>query len=104
MRLDTVAWRALQRGRADVAKRILLGPEIENFEATAGTAERLASYQERAEGTTKPSFDDERDEARQRLVAVALGAAIVIVLLLLTANDLARLALEGERSRREPAS
>ena len=104
MRLDTVAWRALQRGRADVAKRILLGPEIENFEATAGTAERLASYQERAEGATEASFDDERDEARQRLVAVALGAAIVIVLLLLTASDLARLALEGERSRREPAS
>ena len=102
MRLDAVAWRALQGGREDVTKRILLGPEIENFESTAGTAERLASYQERAEGATEAGFDDERDDARRELVAVALGAAIVIVLLLLTASDLARLALEGERSRREP--
>jgi hypothetical protein len=39
---------------------------------------------------------------RRRLVAVALGAAVVIVLLLLTASDLARLALEGERQRRAP--
>jgi hypothetical protein len=102
MRLDAVAWSALQRDRAGVTKRILLGPEIENFEATAGAAERLARYQEQREGATEAQFDDERDDARKRLVAVALGAAIVIVLLLLTANDLARLALEGERLRREP--
>jgi hypothetical protein len=102
MRLDAVAWTALQRGRENVTKRILLGPEIENFEATAATAERLARYQEQAEGTTEAQFDDERDDARKRLVAVALGAVIVIVLLLLTANDLARMALEGERLRREP--
>jgi hypothetical protein len=102
MRLDAVAWSALQRDRPSVTKRILLGPEIENFEATAATAERLARYQEQAEGSTEAQFDDERDDARKRLVAVALGAAIVIVLLLLTANDLARMALEGERLRREP--
>jgi hypothetical protein len=102
MRLDAVAWSALQRDRPGVTKRILLGPEIENFEATAATAERLASYQEQREGRTEAQFDDERDDARKRLVAVALGAVIVIVLLLLTANDLARMALEGERLRREP--
>jgi hypothetical protein len=102
MRLDAVAWTALERGRENVTKRILLGPEIENFEATAGTAERLARYQEQREGGTEAQFDDERDDARKRLVAVALGAVIVIVLLLLTANDLARMALEGERLRREP--
>ncbi|HEX2415818.1 MAG TPA: hypothetical protein VHJ37_11450 [Thermoleophilaceae bacterium] len=102
MRLDAVAWRALQRGRDDVTQRILLGPEIANFESTAGTAERLARYQEQAEGATEAAFGDERDTARKQLIAVALGAAIVIVLLLLTASDLARLALEGERSRREP--
>ena len=39
---------------------------------------------------------------RRRLIAVALGAAVVIVLLLLTASDLARLALEGERQERAP--
>ena len=102
MRLDAVAWTALQRGRENVTKRILLGPEIENFEDTAAAAERLARYQEQREGGTEAEFDDERDDARKRLVAVALGAVIVIVLLLLTANDLARMALEGERLRREP--
>lgn len=104
MRLDEVAWRALQDGRQAVTKRILLGPEIANFEATAGTAEQLARYQEREEGATEAGFDEERDTARQQLVAVGLGAAIVIVLLLLTASDLARLALEGERSRQEPST
>ncbi len=38
------------------------------------------------------------------LVAVALGAGVVIILLLVTANDIARLALEGERSVRESGS
>ncbi len=104
MRLDEVAWRALQDGRQAVTKRILLGPEIANFEATAGTAEQLARYQEREEGATEAGFDEERDTARQQLIAVGLGAAIVIVLLLLTASDLARLALEGERSRQEPST
>jgi hypothetical protein len=104
MRLDAAAWRALQRGREDVTKRILLGPEIDNFESTAAAAQQLASYQQRAEGATEAAFADERDDARRQLIAVGLGAAIVIVLLLLTANDLARLALEGERSRREPKS
>ncbi len=55
MRLDAVAWTALERGRENVTKRILLGPEIENFEATAGTAERLARYQEQREGAPRPS-------------------------------------------------
>ena len=104
MRLDEVAWRALQDGRQAVTKRILLGPEIANFEATAATAEQLARYQERAEGATEAGFDEERDTARKQLIAVGLGAAIVIVLLLLTASDLARLALEGERSRQEPST
>ena len=103
MRLDAVAWRALQRGREDVTERILLGPEIANFESAAGSAERLARYQEQAEGATEAAFGEERDTARKQLVAVGLGAAIVIVLLLLAASDLARLALEGERSRREPS-
>jgi hypothetical protein len=104
MRLDTVAWRALQRGSPDVTKRILLGPEIANFESAAGTAERLAAFQARAEGATEAAFGDERDRARKELIAVGLGAAIVIVLLLLTASDLARMALEGERSRRQPSA
>ena len=40
--LDERAWDALQRGRPEVTKRILLGPEIEQFEAMAATAQALA--------------------------------------------------------------
>ena len=100
MRLDDEAWSALQDGRPGVTKRILLGPEIDNFEEIAGTAERLAAYETRAAGAAEAAFDDARDDVRRRLIAVALGAAVVIVLLLLTASDIARLAVEGERRRR----
>jgi hypothetical protein len=104
MRLDDAAWTALQEERPGETKRILLGPEIENFEAMADTAERLAGYAARQAGATEAAFDDERDRVRKRLIAVALGAAVVIVLLLLTASDIARLALEGDRQRRGPVS
>jgi len=102
MRLDERSWSALQDGREEVTKRILLGPELEIFEETAGTAERLAAYEAQQAAATEAAFDDAQDDVRRRLVAVALGAAVVIVLLLLTASDLARLALEGERQRRAP--
>jgi hypothetical protein len=85
---------------AVVTKRILLGPEIDNFEDIAGTAGRLAAYETRAAGATEVVFDDARDDVRRRLIAVALGAAGVIVLLLLTATDIAHLAIEGDRRRR----
>lgn len=104
MSLDAQAWSALQAGRDGVTKRILLGPEILNFEEIAGTAERLAAYETRQAGATEAAFDDARDDVRKRLIAVALGAALVIVLLLLTAGDIARLALEGDRQRRGPVS
>jgi hypothetical protein len=102
MRLDARSWNALQVGREDVTKRILLGPELEIFEETAARAERLAAYETQRAATTEAAFDDAQDDVRRRLVAVALGAAVVIVLLLLTASDLARMALEGERQRRAP--
>ena len=102
MRLDERSWNALQDGREEVTKRILLGPELEIFEQTAGTAERLAAYEAQQAAATEAAFDDAQDDVRRRLVAVALGAAVVIVLLLLTASDLARMALEGERQRRAP--
>ena len=35
------------------------------------------------------------------MIAVALGAGLVIVLLLVTANDIARMALEGARRRED---
>lgn len=108
MDLDAVAWRALREGRPEQTKQILLGPELRRFEAMAATAEELAVYQAEQATATDAAFDDARDDARRRLIAVALGAGVVILLLLVTANDIARMALEGERSvrgrRRDAAS
>jgi hypothetical protein len=100
MRLDVVAFRALEGGREDEVRRILLGPELDLFEAMAATSERLARYEESRAAATERAFSDTRDDARKRLILVALGAGLVIVLLLVTAWDLARLATEGERRRR----
>ena len=105
MDLDEVAWRSLRTGDPDRTKRILLGPELSQFETMADTADELADYELEQATATEDSFDDARDEARRRLIAVALGAAVVVVLLLVTANDIAKMALEGERhvrGRREP--
>jgi hypothetical protein len=104
MKLDAIAWRELRAGREQRTKQILLGPEIGRFRAMAGTAEQLATYEtERAEAAAA-EFDDARDDARRRLIAVGLGAGVVIILLLVAANDVARLALEGERRSRTRAS
>jgi CHASE3 domain sensor protein len=105
-RQDAVAWRALLAGDAQRTRQIFLGPEIRNFEQMAAIADELASYEDQRAEATDAEFDDARDDARRRLIAVALGAGIVIILLLFAANDIARMALEGERvsgrRRREP--
>jgi hypothetical protein len=100
MELDAVAWRALRAGDEQRTREILLGPEIERFETMAATADRLASYEARRAAATDRAFDDARDDARRRLIAVALGAGLVIILLIVAANDIARMALEGESARR----
>jgi hypothetical protein len=101
MRLDAIAYEALQAGDEQRVRDIFLGPEIARFTAMAETADRLASYEEGRARATEAAFDDARDDARKRLIAVALGSGIVILLLLVTASDVARLALEGERHRRD---
>jgi hypothetical protein len=75
-------------------RRILLGPEIARFESMAGAAEQLAEAESRRAERAQREFADERRDARRRLIAVGLGAGVLIVLLLLTAWDVARLALE----------
>ena len=104
MRLDRIAYAALQDGREEVTKRIFLGPELESFQAMAATAERLVRVAQRRAVAAEQAFDDERDDARKRLIAVALAAGFVIVLLLVTAGDVARMALEGERHVRGRSS
>ena len=94
MRLDERAWQALQEGRPEVTKRLLLGPEIRHFEAMARAAGELAAEQQVRARATEQDFDDARDTARKQLVAVGIGAGVVIVLLLITVQDVVRLALE----------
>ena len=99
MRLDEVAYDALQRGDEARVKRIFLGPELRLFDQMASRADELARYEARGASATEKAFDDSREDSRRGLIAVGLGAALVIVLLLVTAGDLARLAIEGHRVR-----
>jgi hypothetical protein len=99
MALDVVAYDALKRGDDARVKRIFLGPELRLFDAMASRAEQLAGYEARGATATEKAFDSAREDARRGLIAVALGAALVIVLLLVTAADIARLAIEGHRVR-----
>jgi hypothetical protein len=94
MELDAEAYEALRAGRRAETRRILLGPEIRNFEAMARAADALAREQDMRAAAAAREFDDARTTARRELVAVAIGAGVVIVLLLLTVQDVVRLALE----------
>jgi hypothetical protein len=94
MELDEQAWAALQDGREAETKRILLGPELELFDTMARASGELADAQDRRATAAASGFDEARDNAKRELVAVALGAGVVIVLLLLTVRDVVRLALE----------
>lgn len=99
MRLDSVAFDALQRGDEARVKRIFLGPELELFDKMAMHAQELAGYEARQAGATEKAFDDSREDSRRGLIAVALGALLVILLLLVTASDIARLALDRAHVR-----
>jgi methyl-accepting chemotaxis protein len=94
MEFDADAYAALQAGRGDEVRRILLGPEIRNFQAMARAAGALAAEEDRRAAAAAREFDEARTTARRELVAVAIGAGVVIVLLLLTVQDVVRLALE----------
>jgi hypothetical protein len=95
MRFDQEAYSALKRGDHQRVKQIFLGPELRLFDAMAQSADELARYEARGSATTETAFDDAREDSRRGLIAVALGAALVIILLLVTASDIARMALEG---------
>jgi hypothetical protein len=101
MRLDVEAYSALRRGEEARVKEIFLGPELELFDAMARRTDELARYEARGASATEKEFDDSREDSRRGLIAVALGAGLVIILLLVTASDIARTALEGGRETRE---
>jgi len=99
MRLDAEAFSALRRGQDGRVKQIFLGPELRLFDQMANRADELARYEGRGATATEKAFDASREDARRGLIAVALGGALVIVLLLVTAADIARMALESQRVR-----
>ena len=88
-----------QARRRRAREAIFLGPELRLFDAMAQRADELARYEARGASATEKEFDDSREDSRRGLIAVALGAALVIILLLTTASDIARMALEGGRER-----
>jgi hypothetical protein len=99
MKLDTVAYRALRAGHEDLVRRIFLGPEIRNFEAMAEAASDLAQEEARRNDEVEHSFNKRLTDAKKTLVVVGLGAGVLIIVLLLTAWDVARLALERQADR-----
>ncbi|MEA2367225.1 MAG: hypothetical protein QOE69_1180 [Thermoleophilaceae bacterium] len=99
MALDAEAFAALKRGDDATVKRIFLGPELRLFDEMANRADELDRYEARGARATERAFDDSREDSRRGLIAVALGAALVIVLLLVTAADIARMAIESQRTR-----
>ena len=99
MALDVTAYRALRSGQDARVRRLFLGPEIRNFEAMAGAANDLASEEARLTAQVQRRFDKRISDGKKALVVVGLGAGVLIVLLLLTASDIARLALERQASR-----
>ena len=94
-RLDDASWAALQAGRPDEVKRILLGPELVMFQRAAAASQALAAFEAAQTTTQDKAFKDARSDALRLLVLCSIGAGLLVFILLLTASDLARRA-EGQ--------
>jgi len=94
MRLDDQAFAALQAGRPNAVKQIFLGPELAHFRQAADAAQRLAAYEAGRVSVEDKDFKSARHDALRLLIAVSAIAGLLVVILLITANDLAR-AAEG---------
>jgi hypothetical protein len=92
MRLDAVAWRALEAGRTAEVRRLLLGPEIVNFHEAATAAEQLAAIESARATAAEQSFRSARHSALRALAVAAIVAALLVAILIVTASDLARAA------------
>ena len=95
MEVDGEAFAALQAGRTDKVKELFLGPEIANFRRAAAAAQSLAAYEAARSVDQDRAFKDARKDALRLLIAVSVIAGLLVVILLTTANDLARAAEEG---------
>ena len=102
MRLDDRAFAALQAGHKAVVKRIFLGPELVHFGRAAAASQQLASYEANRVSVQDKAFKDARHDALRLLIAVSAIAGLLVVILLITANDLAK-AAESALERRPPA-
>jgi CHASE3 domain sensor protein len=98
MRLDDQAYAALQADDLETVKDIFLGPELVNFRRAAAASQRLASYEAGRVAVQDKAFKDARQDALRLLIAVSAIAGLLVVILLITANDLARTA-EGKLAR-----
>jgi methyl-accepting chemotaxis protein len=92
MRLDRVAWAALQAGRTAEVRRLFLGPEIGNFRRAAAAAQGLAQFEEERANVEDRKFRDTRKDALRSLIGASIMAALLVAILLVTALDLARMA------------
>jgi CHASE3 domain sensor protein len=99
MRLDDQAFAALQAGHKAAVKRIFLGPELVHFGRAAAASQQLASYEANRVSVQDKAFKDARHDALRLLIAVSAIAGLLVVILLITANDLAR-AAEGKLAER----
>lgn len=106
MRLDGDAFAALRGGRTEEVRRLLLGPEIANFRRAAQAAQELATAEDVHAASVERAFKDARTDALRFVVLAAVVAALFVLILLVTANDLARAAeraLDARSSRSPPA-
>jgi hypothetical protein len=94
-RLDDASWAALQAGRPDEVKRILLGPELVKFRRAAAASQALAAFESAQTAKQDKAFKDARSDALRLLVLCSIVAGLLVFILLLTASDLARRA-EGK--------
>ncbi len=103
MRLDRVAWAALQAGRTAEVRRLFLGPEIANFKRAAAGAQDLAQVEEERANTEERRFRDARKDALRALIGASIVAALLVAILLVTALDLARMAERALAQSSSPA-
>ena len=90
MRLDDQAFAALQARNFQKVKDIFLGPELVIFGRAAAAAQRLATYEAGRVSDEDRAFKYARHDVLRLLIAVSAISGLLVIILLITANDLAR--------------